>query len=110
MAYTCCDVMRQNIVNKDLKIAVNDKPQGLHGNKIKIMNRELFNIYVRFIERTENGTKTSCTITETLSLIANHIPSNYLAHKNIGRRRGHNNYNIIYISEKIYNSPRTPLR
>ena len=24
------------------------------------------------------------------------IPSNYLAHKNIGRRRGHNNYNIIY--------------
>ena len=71
MAYSCCDAMHQNIVNKDLKIAVNDKPQGLHGNKIKIINRELFNIYVRFIKRTENSTKTPCTITETLSLMSN---------------------------------------
>ena len=53
MAYSCCDAMHQNIVNKELKIAVNDKPQGRPCNKIKIMNRELFNIYVRFIKRTE---------------------------------------------------------
>ena len=71
MAYSCCDVMHQNIVNKDLQIAVSDKPQGLHGNKIKIMNRELFNIYVRFIKRTENTSKTPCTMTETLSLMRN---------------------------------------
>ena len=66
MAYSCCNAMHQNIVNKDLKITVNDKPQGLHGNKIKIINRELFNIYVRFIKRTENSTKTPCTMIETL--------------------------------------------
>ena len=29
MAYSCCDAMHQNIVNKELQIAVNDKPQGL---------------------------------------------------------------------------------